>query len=180
MMRIRNETGEKINYTGLGAAQSAELASLINSCLKTRPSVLVAIIGNKGIGKSLLGKYFRNRGIGPIHRRKIAVIDDDNMAVDTLYFFRRWHPDACTGVDELTPFMKYCRKKPVRVYIKSNPESRISRADIVLQLSTDEIKRELRLIKRYGPEKGRRVFIQTRVYPPEIRIDHDHLMTVVI
>ncbi len=179
-MKIVDEKGATVEYSGLGAARNAELAAMITDCLRSRPSVLVAIVGNKGVGKSLLGKYFRNHGIGRIHRRKIAVIDDDNMAVDMLCFFRRWYPHPCTGVDELRPFMKYCLRKPVRIYIKSNPESRISRADIVLRLTADESQRELRLIRRYGEEKGRRVSFQTRPYPPEIRIAYDRLMTAVI
>jgi hypothetical protein len=180
MMIIRNEKGEKVAYSGLGAVKSSEFASLINNCLESQPSVLIAIVGNKGTGKSLVGKYFRNRGIGTIHPRKIAVIDDDNMAVDFLYFFRRWYSNSCTGVDELQPFMKYCRKKPVRIYIKSNPESRISRADIVLQVATKEHLREARLIKRYGTEKGPRVFVRTLTYEPAIKIAYDHLMTAEI
>ncbi|GAB6905991.1 hypothetical protein JCM12296A_18260 [Desulfosarcina cetonica] len=177
MIKIRNRAGEIVIYTGLTEEKTAELAATIKQCLASQPTVLMAIVGNKGVGKSLLGKYFRNRGIGPFHRRKIAVIDDDNMAVDTLYFFRRWCPIPCTGVDELAPFMKYCRKKQIRIYIKSDPESRISRADIVLQVSTPETTREQRLINRYDPEKGPRVFNDTRDYPSQINIAYDHLIT---
>lgn len=176
MLKLKNKIGEKFIYTGLSEEKTVELASLITQGLSSQSSVLLAIVGNKGVGKSILGKYFRNCGIGPIHRRKIAVIDDDNMAVDTLYFFRRWYPNRCTGVDELAPFMKYCKKKPVRIYIKSNPESRISRADIVLRLSTEEKNRRRHLLIRDGEEKGQRMIAKTQAYPQEIKIDHDHFM----
>jgi len=177
MLKLKNKIGETFIYTGLDEEKTAELAALITHCLSSQPSVLLAIVGNKGVGKSILGKYFRNRGIGPIHRRKVAVIDDDHMAVDTLYFFRRWYPNRCTGVDELAPFIKYCKNKPVRVYIKSNPESRISRADIVLQLRTDERKRRRHLLIRDGEKKGQRVIAETSAYSPEIKIGFDHFMT---
>ena len=72
--------------------------------------------------------------------------------------------------------MKYCKKKPVRIYIKSNPESRISRADIVLRLSTEEKNRRRHLLIRDGEEKGQRMIAKTQAYPQEIKIDHDHFM----
>ena len=65
--------------------------------MSSKPHVLVTMVGNKGVGKSTLGKYFRNYGIGEFGPRDIAVIDDDNMAVDFLFFFRRWYANPCRG-----------------------------------------------------------------------------------
>ncbi len=179
-MRIRNASGQWEPYTGLKPEDLTRLSGLMTQCLARQATVLIAVVGNKGVGKSLLGKLFRKEGIGPFKPRDIAVIDDDNMAVDFLFCFRRWHMDPCRGIDELGPFLKYCKKKPVRIYIKSNPESRITKADIVLRLSTDEEQRRLRLIKRYRREKGDRVYVQTRNYAHEIKIARRFEMSAVI
>ncbi|MFP4040823.1 MAG: hypothetical protein ACLFS7_09805 [Desulfosudaceae bacterium] len=179
-MIITNKSPGKISYSGLGEKQVNTLHQLITNSLSSKPFILISVVGNKGIGKSLLGKYFRNKGIGEISPKKISVIDDDNMAVDFLWFFRRWKKIPCVGIDELQPFMKYCKKKSVLIYIKSNPEGRISKADIVLRLTTGEQERRQRLIKRDGLEKGTWEFIKTQKYSSEIKIDFDYIMTAII
>ena len=175
-MRIKDQDGTWTQYKGLDGDTLAELTQRTTECLANRPYVLISIIGNKGIGKSLLGKYFRRAGIGSFRPRQIAVIDDDNMAVDFLFFFRRWNAIPCSGVDELAPFYHLCARKPVRIYIKSNPESRITRADIVLLLTVDEKTRKQRLIKRYGSPKGETVTLATREYDPGPKIAYQHLI----
>lgn len=85
-MKYANEHGQKVDYTGLAQSKLEELDRLISEHLSSHPTVLMAIVANHGVGKSLLGKYFRNHGIASIHRRKIAVIDDDNMAVVPCFF----------------------------------------------------------------------------------------------
>lgn len=179
-MKIRNQQGAWTEYQGLSNGTLDELSRLAAGCLKKQPFVLICITGNKGIGKSLLGKSFRRHGIGCFRPRQIAVIDDDNMAVDFLFFFRRWNAIPCRGIDELEPFYSYCSRKPIRVYIKSNPESRISKADIVLQLSVDEETRKRRLMKRYGAQKGNAVAQATQQYDPMPKITFEHLLKAVL
>ena len=170
-MKIKGANGAKIPYWAIGEKKLNELSDAVSQCLNNRSYVVIAVIGNKGVGKSVLGKYFRNRGFGQFSPRQIAVIDDDNMAIDFLFFFRRWHAIPCRGVDELAPFFKYCRHKPVRVYIKSNPETRISRADVVLKVKVDEDRRRRQLIQRKGILKGEAVFTRTQSFVRETKID---------
>jgi hypothetical protein len=98
------------------------------------------------------------------------------MSVDTLYFFRRKYVNPCTGVDELQPFFRYCRKKSIRFYVKSNPESRITWTDVLVISSVSENKRRHRLIKRYGKEKGNRVFNNTQSYCLQPKIAYRYKM----
>lgn len=171
-MKIKDQNGNKIPYKGIGEEKLWELSDAVSKCLSQKPYVVVAVIGNKGVGKSLLGKYFRNRGFGQFRNRQIAVIDDDNMAID-FFFFRRWHAIPCQGVDELVPFFKYCKRKPVRIYIKSNPETRISKADVVLKVKVDEDRRRRQLIQRKGLLKGEAIFFRTQSYVLETKIDYN-------
>jgi hypothetical protein len=127
----------------------------INDVLQDEPFALVCMVGNKGAGKSVLGKFFRKHGLGGFKPREIAVIDDDCMSTYFLWLFRPQISVPCTGVDELEPFFKYCKKRKVIFYISSNPEKRISKASILLRIDmADEELRRKRLIKRYGTEKG--------------------------
>jgi ABC-type cobalamin/Fe3+-siderophores transport system ATPase subunit len=169
-MKVPDEHGKWIPYYGMSPEKYNELAILINRCLKEKNHVLVCIIGNKGVGKTTLAKFMRKYGFGPFNARQIAVIDDDCMSVDMLYLFRRKYVNPCTGVDELQPFFKYCRKKSIRFYVKSNPESRITRADVLVLSRVNENKRRQRLMNRYGKEKGNRVFNETQSYCPQPKI----------
>jgi hypothetical protein len=142
--------------------------------LKNKDHVLICITGNKGVGKTTVGKFIRKTGLGPIRPKDIAAIDDDCMSVDVLFFFRRKYVNPCHGVDELQPFLRFCRKKKIRFYVKSNPESRITQADILLKVNIGPQKRKERLIRRYGDPKGTIIFNQTQSYThhPKIRFQY--------
>jgi hypothetical protein len=175
-MKFKNEQGLWVPYRGMPEQQNKELSRLITECLERKPSVLICVIGNKGSGKSLLGKYFRRHGIGEHPPHKIAVIDDDNMAVDFLYFFRRWHKIRCQGIDELKPFEPFFKNKPIRLYLKSNPESRITKADIVVRLIIEESLRHQRLLRRYGKVKGDQVYGRSLLYEESPKIYFESLL----
>lgn len=175
-IKIKDENGKRVPYGGLDPEKFDELAALVSRCLEQRDYVIVCITGNKGIGKSTLGRFIRKLGFGPYKPRHIAVIDDDCMSVDVLHFFRRRYVNPCRGVDELKPFFGYCKKRPIRIYIKSNPESRISRADVLLLLDVDEEKRRQRLFRRYGREKGETVLQNTQSYDEQPAISFQYRM----
>lgn len=169
-MKIEDRNGRKIEYFGMSQDKFDTLTEMIKTCLKEKPFAVVCITGNKGVGKTTLGKLMRKHGFGPFSPKDIAVIDDDCMSVDIFLFLRRKYVNPCYGVDELEPFFRYCKKKRVRIYVKSNPESRISQADILLKTHISDDKRKARLINRYGKEKGERVFDQTQSYNDQARI----------
>ncbi len=154
------------------------LADLIQKVLNQKDSAIICITGNKGAGKTTLGKLIRKKGVGPFRPGEIAVIDDDCLSVDTLFFFRRKFVDPCRGIDELGPFFRFCKNKRLRFYVKSNPESRITHADILLKVELPEEIRRQRLIQRYGEQKGERVFRQTQAYQGTPAITVAHAMTV--
>lgn len=165
-MIIKKRDGSRIRYKPVSAEKLEELSQLAALCLSSQSYVLICMIGNKGVGKSTLGKFFRNKGFGRFSPRDIAVIDDDNMAVDFLFFFRRWHREPCNGIDELAPFLRFRRKKRVLFYIKSNPQSRITKADILLRLHLDEKTRKKRLFERYRDQRGATLYRQSLSYDP--------------
>jgi hypothetical protein len=176
-MKIQDENGRVIPYSGLSRESIATLVALVDRHLERKDHVLICIAGNKGVGKSTLGKFFRKTGLGTIRPRDIAVIDDDCMSVDVLHFFRRKYVNPCRGIDELAPFLRYCRRKKVRFYVKSDPESRITRADVLLNVTITDKKRKERLIRRYGKTKGERVFERTRSYACHPKIECQHQLT---
>jgi len=178
-MRIQGDNGTKIPYPGILPDEFVALADLTQKCLDSGDHVLICITGNKGIGKSTLGKYIRKQGFGPFKPRDIAVIDDDCMSVDVLYFFRRKYVNPCVGVDELRPFFRFCKNRKLRFYIKSNPESRITKANILIKLHLEENTRKQRLVQRYGYDKGKRIFLETQIYSYEPKIRTQYEMTVV-
>jgi len=130
--------------------------------------------GQQGGWEKTLGKFIRKTGLGPIRRKDIAVSDDDCISVNILFFFRRKYVNPCHGVDELQPFLRFCKKKKLRFYVKSNPESRITQADILLNVNIAPQKRKERLIRRYGDPKGTIIFNQTQSYThhPKIRFHY--------
>ena len=174
-MKIQGPDGQQTTYPGVRPDDFAALTELTRKCLANSDHVLICITGNKGIGKTTLGKYIRKKGFGPFKPSDIAVIDDDCMSVDVLFFFRRKYVNTCIGVDELNPFLRFCKNRKLRFYIKSNPESRITKADILLKLHLDEDKRKQRLIQRYGHDKGERVFQQTQSFSniPKIKTRYE-------
>jgi len=75
---------------------------------------------------------------------------------EVLYFFRRPVKIPFNGVDELQPFFKkISKKKRIIFYLNATPWQRISEADILLKLTTDEDIRRKRIKHRYrnDPEK---------------------------
>jgi hypothetical protein len=169
-MKIQDENGRLSPYLGLNSEAVETLVGWVRQLLASQDHVLICLTGNKGVGKSTLGRSFRKTGLGPIRPREIAVIDDDCMSVNFLIFFRRKYVSPCRGVDELRPFEPYCRKRKVRFYVKSNPESRVTRADILLEADTAPRKRKERLIRRYGEARGAIVFDDTQSYEHHPRI----------
>lgn len=176
-MKVKDKHGHPVPYVGLSKQRYQELAELIHKCLAKKPYVIVCIMGNKGVGKTTLAKYMRKYGFGPFHAKDIAVIDDDCMSVDVLGIFRRKYANPCTTVDELEPFFKYCKKKRIRFYVKSNPESRITHADVLLKVNIDEHRRQQHLQERYDPEKAQETIMQTRFYSHEPKISFQYEMT---
>jgi ABC-type cobalamin/Fe3+-siderophores transport system ATPase subunit len=173
-MKIKDEQGNTIPYKGLSPHQYQELTTLINRCLETKPYVVICIKGNKGVGKTTLAKYMRKYGFGPFRAKDVAVIDDDCMSVDVLGIFRRKYYNPCNGVDELEPFFKYCKNKRIRCYVKANPESRITFADILIEVETDERKRRHRLLQRYDPQRAKQVIEQSKHYTHQPKIAYQY------
>ncbi len=176
-MKVKNEHGDLVPYVGLSPEKYQELSELINRCLKTKPYVIISIIGNKGVGKTTLAKYMRKYGFGPFRPSDVAVIDDDCMSVDVLGIFRRKYVNPCESVDELEPFFKYCKNKRVRFYVKSNPESRITYADIILKVDIDEQRRQKHLYQRYERKRAEAVIARSRTYSHRPKITFQYEMT---
>jgi broad-specificity NMP kinase len=136
-----------------------ELEKRITELLKTKDRILVSVTGGPGSGKSHFGKLLRKRGMGRFSRRVIAVIDDNLLKLDFLFFFRRNVRIPCTGIDELKPFLsKLPGRKRIVFFMNATPEKRITEADIILRILTDEETRRerLRSRNRSDPEKLQR------------------------
>ncbi|MEE8329742.1 MAG: hypothetical protein V3R54_07425 [Thermodesulfovibrionia bacterium] len=128
-----------------------KLEKQIDEILKTKDRVLISVVGKGGTGKSFFGKYIKNYGCCKFSKRNIAVIDDGVLWVDFLFFFRRTIKIKNAVFDELQPFLKkLSKRKKIIFYINATPWERISRADILLMLSTDENTRKKRLQQRYN------------------------------
>jgi hypothetical protein len=138
-----------------------ELENMIEEVLKNKDRVLISVVGRGGTGKSYFGKYVRSRGLGTFSRRVIAVIDDRLMKLDFLFYFQRRIKIPRKGLDELQPFIKKMpKRKKIIFFINATPWERITEADILLKLSTDEETRRQRLHQRYGsnsPETLKRI-----------------------
>ena len=179
-MKIKDEQGNIIQYKGLRPNQYQELVTQINRFLKMKPYVVLCIKGNKGVGKTTLAKYMRKFGFGPFRAKDVAVIDDDCMSVDVLGIFRRKYFNPCKGIDELEPFFKYCKKKKIRCYVKTNPESRISYADILIEVEADEEKRRQRLYQRYERKRAQQVIAQSKdyIHQPKIAFQYEMIANI--
>jgi hypothetical protein len=119
--------------------------------LKRKDRVLISVVGKGGAGKSYFGKYIRNHGFGKYKNNVISVIDDNVIWIDLFFFFRRKLKIISSTSEGLQPFFKkMSSKKKIVFFINATPWQRISEADILLKLSTDENTREKRLLKRYG------------------------------
>jgi len=180
MIKVKDKDGRMVPYFGISTEKFEALAKLIQKVLNSKDHVVVCITGNKGVGKTTLGRLIRKKGFGPFRPKDIAVIDDDCMSVDTLFFFRRKYVNPCQGIDELWPFFRYCKKKRIRFYVKSNPESRITHADVLLKVYVEEKKRRERLIQRYGEQKGEMIFRQTQSYQDRAKIEYEYELSAQI
>jgi hypothetical protein len=133
-----------------------KLEKQIEEILKTKDRVLIAVAGSGGTGKSFFGKYVRNKGLGRFNKSVISVIDDKTMWSESLFFLRIPVKIPFNGIDDLQPFLKKLpKRKKIIFYINATPWKRITKADILLKLSTDEDIRRKRIQHRYrnDPEK---------------------------
>ncbi len=125
----------------------------ISEVLKSKERVLISITGKNGSGKSCFGRYIRKKGLGSYGRRSIAIIDENTLINDFLFFFKRKIKIVKSSVDELMPFFERLpKRKKIIFYINATPEKRITKADILLKFSTAEEIRRQRLEKRYGKD----------------------------
>ncbi len=128
-----------------------KLEKQVLESLKTRHRVLISVVGKRGTGKSFFGRHIRKNGFGQFGKRTITVIDDRVMTMEFLCFFKKRLKIPRDGVDELQPYLKKLPKRiKIIFYINNTPSDKISRADILLKLVTDEDTRINRLEERYG------------------------------
>ena len=82
-------------------------------------------------------------GLDGLSTQKIAVIDDGVMSIRFLRVFNQRIKKPFLGVepDELAPFLPYLKSCTILVYISSNPEQRLSSADIVVNIRVSEQER---------------------------------------
>jgi len=125
----------------------------VSEVLKSKERALVSITGKNGAGKSYFGRYIRKKGLGSYGRRSVAIIDENTLTTDFLFFFEKRIKIVKSGVDELMPFIERLpKRKKIIFYINATPEKRITKADIVLKFSTAEETRRQRLERRYGKD----------------------------
>lgn len=125
----------------------------VSEVLKSKERVLITVTGKNGSGKSCFGRYIRKKGLGSYGRRSIAIIDENTLITVFLFFFKRKIKIVKSSVDELMPFFERLpKRKKIIFYINATPEKRITKADILLKLSTTEETRKQRLEKRYGKD----------------------------
>jgi hypothetical protein len=125
----------------------------VSEVLKSKDSVLISVTGKNGSGKSYFGRYIRKKGLGSYGRRSIAIIDENTLITDFLFLFKRKIKIVTGRVDELMPFFERLPKsKKIIFYINATPEKRITKADILLKISTAEETRRQRLERRYGKD----------------------------
>jgi len=179
IIKLKDKDEQTSPFLGISPEIFKLLAEAVQKVLSQKDHVIVCITGNKGVGKTTLGKLIRKKGFGPYRARDIAVIDDDCMSADTLFFFRRKYVNPCHGVDELKPFLRFCKRKRIRFYVKSNPESRIIHADVLVKVYLEEETRRQRLIQRYGKQKGDMVFHQTQSHQDNIRITFEYELALI-
>lgn len=125
----------------------------VSEVLRSKERVLISVTGKNGSGKSYFGRYIRKKGLGSYRRSHIAIIDENTLITDFLFFFKRKIKIIKSGVDELRPFFERLpKRKKIIFYINATPEKRITKADIALKFSTAEETRRQRLERRYGKD----------------------------
>ncbi len=133
-----------------------KLEALIDNVLIEKGRVLISVVGKNGVGKSYFGRYVRKNGLGKYGKSNISVIDDRVMTLKYLGIFKRKIRITNNGVDEIRPYLaRLPRQIKIVLYINNSPHKKITYADVLLKLATDEQKRKERLQQRYGndPEK---------------------------
>ena len=156
-----------------------KLETHIDEVLKKKDRVLISVVGKGGTGKSYFGRYIRHNGVGKYGRRVIAVIDDRLMKLDFLLFFQRRVRIPRNGIDELKPFFeKMPERKKIIFFLNATPWQRITEADILVKLWTDEETRKQRLQQRYGSsntETFEKILNSDEI--PEYKIKYSYLLT---
>jgi len=152
----------------------------VSEVLNTKERVIISITGKNGSGKSCFGRYIRKKGLGSYGRRSIAIIDENTLITDFLFFFKKKTKIIKSSVDELRPFFERLPKRiKIIIYINATPEKRITKADILLKFSTAEETRRQRLERRYGKdsESFKKYFFRNG--PDEISIVFTYLLEAV-
>ncbi len=140
-----------------------ELSKLAEKLLEKQERVLVAVMGKPGTGKSFFGKFVRKNGFGKFNKRVISVIDDGVMSLEFLYFFQRRIKYKTDKKDELKPFFDTLpKRKKIIFYLNDNPQKRLSSADILLRIETDENMRIERLKKRNSEDPEKFEFLKNK------------------
>ena len=125
----------------------------VTEVLKSKERVLISVTGKNGSGKSCFGRYIRKKGLRSYGRKSVAIIDENTLITDFLFFFKRKTKIVTSSIDELRPFFKRLpMRKRIIFYINATPEKRITEADILLTFSTTEETRRERLERRYGKD----------------------------
>jgi hypothetical protein len=140
-----------------------ELAAACRKVQLGRGRVVLCITGRAGSGKSSLGKTIRKKGLPGIPPSRIAVVDDGVLSVPLLGIFNRRIRHKSSERDELAPFEPHLRSKSLLVYIASQPEKRLSRCDLLLNLRCSDDERLRRLRERNTD--GDKRFMKTAQLP---------------
>ncbi|MEX2578673.1 MAG: hypothetical protein WD342_06420 [Verrucomicrobiales bacterium] len=143
-----------------------ELHDRIGECMDTDSRVVVAVMGNKGVGKSRFSRLIRKYGCGDLKPKEVAVIDDNVMRVRIVFGLAWRFTHRTMALDEFEPFDPYLKRKKVVFCVHSDPSIRLAKADVVLRLFTDETTRLERLKQRNGEEEGMRRFTASQSYDP--------------
>src|SRR5690606_41297231 len=97
---------------------------------------------------SLLWQNLSKQGTPGIPKRQVAVVDDGVRSNKVPGIWRRRIRFPSQTRDELAPFAPYLKRKPILVYVNTNPGLRLSQCDIRLHLYCPEDLRRQRLINR--------------------------------
>jgi hypothetical protein len=151
------------------------LEPLIDKVLIDKKRALISVVGKNGVGKSHFGRYVRKNGLGRYGKNNISVIDDRVMTLQYLGVFKRKIRIPDNGVDEIRPYLaRLPRQIKIVLYINNSPHKKITKADVLLKLSTDEQTRKERLQQRYAhdPEKFEKYYHNSEGENYNIKFDY--------
>lgn len=154
----------------------ATVGSLCQRLIVERGKVTICITGRTGSGKSTLGRAIRKKGLPGISPRWIAVLDDGVLSVKMLGIFNRRVRNRSDERDDLLPFHRYLKGKRMVVVVSTEPETRLTRCDVVLRLRCSDEERLERLIQRNADGDVR--FQKSGAALDEIKIAADHQFTL--